>query len=110
MFDQFSDGYCPQCLLDSKRTDMILNTDDFWECPTCQLQARSGGGAFVILRIRGKGSLKDTKASQCVSGWFLRKAKNDDLRSPDSFPVKSEAELREFLAKVVQTKSWGEFT
>lgn len=108
MFDQFSDGYCPQCLLNSKRTDMILNTNDFWECPTCRLQARGGGGVFVVLRTRGKGSLKDTKATKRVIGWFLGKAKSDDLLSPDSSPVKNEADLREFLAKFVHDAPEGE--
>ena len=58
MFDQFSDGYCPECQLKNEMRDMILNDSDFWECPVCHLQARSGGGFFVLLRTSGNGRRK----------------------------------------------------
>ncbi len=102
MFDSFSDGYCPQCLLDDQNTPMAQNTRDFWECPTCRLQARSGGGVLVILRTRGDGRLREnnTKATSFVVGWFLGKADSDDPFHGSS-PFDNEAELREFLSTQV---------
>jgi len=58
MFDQFSDGYRPECLLKNEMRDMILNDSDFWEYPVCHLQACSGGGFFMLLRTRGNGRKK----------------------------------------------------
>jgi hypothetical protein len=82
---------------------MILNTDDFWECPTCHLQATTATGVlFAILRTRGRGELKDTKAAKHVSGWPLAKAspkKFYDVEPNSGF--KTEEQLREFLDKEV---------
>jgi hypothetical protein len=100
MFDQFNDGYCPQCLLAEKQEAMILNDHDFWECPACRLQARSSGGMFVLLRTRGEGHLKDTKATDTVMGWVLCRArKTNSLETGEDF--KNESELRQFLANEV---------
>lgn len=100
MFDQFSDGYCPQCLLDNERREMLLNGDDFWECPTCHLQARNGGGMFVLLRTRGKGRLKSSKATDFVGGWVLCRAElEDQYKTGEDF--KDESALRAFLTKNV---------
>jgi len=105
MFDQFSDGYCPECLLKNEMRDMILNDSDFWECPVCHLQARSGGGFFVLLRTRGNGRLKTTKATDPGNraiGLVLIRAKIDNKFEVDvSEDFKSEDDLREFLTKEV---------
>jgi len=100
MFDQFSDGYCPQCLLENERREMIENNKDFWECPVCHLQARSDGGMFVLLRTRGEGHLKDTKATATIMGWVLCRAKKTNpFETGEDF--KHESELRQFLADEV---------
>jgi hypothetical protein len=99
MFDKFSDGYCPQCLLDDERREMLLNSDDYWECPACHLQARGGSGMFVLLRTRGKGRLKTTKATDYVNGWVLCRADlNDQLKNGDSF--KDLSDLRNFVFEI----------
>ena len=101
MFDEYSNGLCPQCLLDDQHIPIVLNTDDFWECPICHLQARSGGGLLVILHTRGNGDLKDTKASSTVEGLVLSKTNSDDPFDSSSSPVQSEVELRDFLTRAV---------
>lgn len=53
-------GYCPQCLGDDKQLPLQLNSDDFWECPSCQLQILGMVPVFsIILPWRGTGKLKD---------------------------------------------------
>jgi len=54
MFFAYSDGNCPQCELHGKIVPMRLNTDDYWECPQCKLQA-SGSVLVKILTARGSG-------------------------------------------------------
>jgi len=109
MFEQFSDGYCPECMLNDKKVPMMLNTGDLWECPECRLQATSGSvGTFVLLRKRGTGQLSTsmTKATDNVIGWLLDKAqKGSSLRkcfSPEGSGFDSEEELRQFLKNEVK--------
>jgi hypothetical protein len=101
MFDQYSDGYCPQCLLDRKQEAMILNDHDFWECPACHLQARSASGHFVLLRTRGEGRLKSTKATEHIVGCFICRAELEDQFKTGSW-FNNESELRNFLTNEVQ--------
>lgn len=76
MFDPFSDGYCPQCLLDDRKVPMQLNVNNFWECPVCHLQAMARG-IFTILRTRGSGKwsprVAGTKATDEIIGSVLTK-------------------------------------
>lgn len=56
MFDSFSDGYCPQCLLDDKKIPLVVNHMDVWECPVCRLRCVSDGVSVLsIIRERGNG-------------------------------------------------------
>jgi len=103
MFDEFSDGYCPQCMLDNQRVDMVLNMSDFWECPKCRLQAHSASPMmFAILRERGTGKLRKEKATSQVSGCVLTKARVDAWYRADSSGFPDEEALRRFLREEVK--------
>jgi hypothetical protein len=53
-------GYCPQCEGEEKQISMQLNSDDFWECPNCQLQILGMVPVFsIILPWRGEGEFRD---------------------------------------------------
>jgi hypothetical protein len=98
MFDQFSDGYCPECLLADRKVTMILNRSDFWECPECRLRAHTASlNMFALLRERGAGRLKETRATDHVVGFVLTRADAKDYFSADSSGFKSEQELRLFF-------------
>ena len=101
MFDEFSDGYCPQCLLENRRVAMKLNGSDLWECPYCHLQAHSKSkGMFAIMRQRGNSvQFRDAEATASVIGWVLSPAIAEAPYKPKG-GFGSEAELRAFLATV----------
>lgn len=80
---------------------MILNMDDFWECPTCRLQAHTATEATVaLLPTRGSSQLKDTKATARILGWYLTKADPKAIFKADPSGFDTEEDLREFLKKV----------
>lgn len=105
MFFPFTNGQCPECLLKGNREGMMLNYQDFWECPTCHLQAHSAsGGMLAILRERGKGDLNasHTLASEHVGGWVLAKDAGLANLKADSSGFKDEIDLKAFLEKEVK--------
>lgn len=51
-------GYCPECQLQGKDVSMVLNEDDFYECPQCRLQVVVSPAVATILRWRGKGQFR----------------------------------------------------
>jgi hypothetical protein len=54
MFNKYSDGYCPQCLLEEHEIPLFVNNIDFWECPVCRLQCHSCTFSVLsIMRERG---------------------------------------------------------
>lgn len=109
MFDKYSDGYCPQCMLDNKMVSMMLNLDDLWECPECRLQAHNCSAFFIaIMRKRGKGELKRHKATDHVRGIILTRAAADDQFGVDSSGFGDENDLRVYLNKEVDTLSFRE--
>ena len=101
MFDVYSDGYCPQCLLDNRRMAMKLNDSDLWECPDCHLQAHSRSkGMFAIMRQRGNNvQFRDAEATAFVIGWVLSPASAEAPYKPKG-GFGSETELRAFLSSV----------
>jgi rubredoxin len=103
MFDNYSDGYCPQCALEEKRVEMLLNQADYWECPVCHLQAAGGGASFMILRGRGNGEIKEPRvgATAHVSGAFVTKQSAEDPLDSDGW-FEDEAQLRDFLDNEVR--------
>jgi rubredoxin len=104
MFDNYSDGYCPQCALDDKQVEMSLNRGDYWECPECHLQAAGGSASFMILRKRGEGKFQEPRvgATAHISGAFLTRQSADEPFDSDGW-FEDEAELRDFLEKQVRT-------
>jgi hypothetical protein len=97
MFDIYSDGKCPQCLLDGVDSDMALNKGDHWECPICKLQAR-GGANITILAERGNGEFKKPQilAKTYVVGSHMYAQDRDEPLEVGS-AIQSEAQLRTFL-------------
>jgi Zn ribbon nucleic-acid-binding protein len=101
MFDEYSDGYCPQCSLENRRVIMKLNDSDLWECPDCHLQAHSRSkGMFAIMRQRGNSvQFRDAEATAFVIGWVLSPAAAETPFKPKG-GFSSEAELRTFLSTI----------
>lgn len=98
MFDNYSDGYCPQCALDNKEVEMLLNCWDYWECPVCHLQAAGSKAGFMILRERGVGDFRSHRVSATdhIVGAFITKQSATDPYQSDGW-FKDEAEFRAFL-------------
>ncbi|MEK7642276.1 MAG: hypothetical protein AAB392_00555 [Patescibacteria group bacterium] len=51
LVNEFWGGFCPEC---TEPKDMVLNTDDNWECPNCHLQIEADE-TFKILSDLGRG-------------------------------------------------------
>lgn len=100
MFDTFNDGFCPQCMLGGNLNEMLLNNTDFFECPECRLQVAFNQVGVAIMRERGNGKLKETKATERYGGVFLYKESNTD-KGVATHIIDSEAKLREYLEKEV---------
>lgn len=59
MFIQWFEGFCPECRLEDKEVKMLLNEQDFFECPDCQLQMCAISGLHaILLHVRGNGEVK----------------------------------------------------
>ena len=103
MFDEFNDGFCPECMLKGKQTGMILNGGDFWECPDCHLQAHSAAWGFLaILRTRGRGDFKTTKATEHVDGVNLAKVGVGEHWNKIEGVIRSEEDLKSYLEREVE--------
>ena len=100
MFEQYSDGYCPECLLNNQMVPMVLNKNDSWECPECHLQATKIGCFFALLHVRGKGILKTMKATDNVCGMILTKTTSSDTLLAEATGFRKEQDLRDFLATI----------
>jgi len=103
MFDRFSDGFCPQCLLEDRQVEMLVNRMDLWECPDCGLQGAGGGPALIVQRERGKGVFKNYRlsATEHLRGvWLARQSVGDWATADGAF--RDEAEFRAFLAHDVR--------
>ncbi len=103
MFDNYSDGYCPQCALVDQQIDMLLNRGDYWECPVCHLQAAGSEGTFMILRERGSGDFRPDRvsATEHILGAFVTKESAEHPLQPGGW-FQDEAELRRFLDDTAQ--------
>lgn len=105
MFDNYSDGYCPQCALADSQVEMLHNQGDYWECPVCHLQAAGANGSFMILRERGNGAFRRDRvpATDYVVGAFvIRESAEHPLQSGGWF--QDEADFRRFLHDTEQRK------
>ena len=59
MYEDFCDGDCPQCRLEGRTVELLLNQGDAFECPECHLQLLNMHAFAVIVRERGKGVFRD---------------------------------------------------
>jgi hypothetical protein len=106
MFDPFSDGYCPQCLLDDKKIPLVVYQMDFWECPSCRLQCVSDGVSVLsIIRERGDGQLKDLLATDWIKRFTLSRTRMNDITKSDGTTFRNEEELWGFLEKEVTNRT-----
>lgn len=98
-----NDGYCPECQLINEDVQLLLNRDDFWECPKSHLQLSVNGIDAVILRFRAIGQFRSelTYGTQKINGAILTRAKMDSIFS-DSTIFNSETELKEYLLNEVE--------
>lgn len=101
MFQPFTDGFCPQCLLDEERPQLRLNSSDLLECPQCKLQALVGVGRLILLRSRGKSDFKPGARQPEISGSFL--CAEDEpgaviTGADNPVSITSEESLRRWLA------------
>ncbi|MEI6886052.1 MAG: hypothetical protein WCO02_16290 [Bacteroidota bacterium] len=100
MFSQTSDGYCPQCLTEGKKSVMLTNSMDFWECPVCRLQCATTGDQILnILKVRGNGRLKDIKATDYIQGFLLSPGR---VTEDDVLRFGNEQDLKDFLQNEVR--------
>jgi hypothetical protein len=100
---RYTDGYCPQCEQKGDITPMVLNSDDFWECPNCHLQAHSGCiGMFAILKQRGQGKLSGSEAtsSRWVIGSVITEGTFDGVPKANSRGFSSREELQKYLQSI----------
>jgi formylglycine-generating enzyme required for sulfatase activity len=98
MFDQYTDGACPQCRLVGEHALMRMNEQGFWECPSCHLQAHTAfGNRLTIMRQRGAGRLTLVLAAPFVSCCQLARSDREAWHRIEGAGFHSESELREFL-------------
>ncbi len=63
MYDEYNNGLCPQCMLEDKSVELIVNAIDLWECTICRLQMHNSNPLFmVVMRTRGNGNLRGFSA------------------------------------------------
>jgi hypothetical protein len=103
---RYTDGYCPQCELKGEKVPMVANSDDFWECPKCHLQAHSGCiGMFAILQQRGQGKLKGAEAtsSRLVIGSVITEGTFDGVPKASPRGFNSKEDLQKYLQSIPLT-------
>jgi hypothetical protein len=99
------DGYCPQCQLEEKQEGMLVNSEDFWECPKCHLQMTAFPPYATILRWRGNGKFKihEYRAVDHAKGLLITRPQFDSKN--EIYPDQSELltnsfDLEEYLTSV----------
>ena len=99
----YNDGYCPECQLNNEDVKLMLNRDDFWECPKSNLQLAVYGIDAVTLKFRGTGKFKETSVygTDEISGAALSRAEGDSIMPTNSF-FHSHEELRNYLQTEVE--------
>ena len=58
------DGYCPECLMEGKRSRMRLNDYDFFECEKCRLQIVLTFPGFLAMQIGRPAAFGDGRPLQ----------------------------------------------
>ncbi|MBA9078199.1 GIY-YIG nuclease family protein [Rufibacter quisquiliarum] len=99
----YNDGYCPECLLHDKEVELLLNKDDFWECPKSNLQLAVLGSDAVTLKFRGTGKFKEESVfgTQNINGAALAHARGANYYT-DIAIFSSLDEFRNYLTNEVE--------
>lgn len=92
-------GMCPGCDLVGDKVPMVLNSDDFWECPSCNIQGHSFiKGALSLMRTSGRGKVRpETKACEHISESTLTYCETDEPLPVSIQGFNNEEELKSFL-------------
>lgn len=96
----FYQDCCPRCRLHGSHHEMRLNSDDFWECPSCHLQGHTAcAGFFALLETEGRGdwATGTVNASEYAGGWVLTIADPDDPMAAFTGGFSGERDLRAWL-------------
>ena len=98
-----NDGYCPECQLNDEDVTLLLNRDDFWECPKSHLQLAVNGVDAVILKFRAIGQFRSepTYGTKEINGAILTRSKGNSIFT-DQTIFNSHDELREYLLNEVE--------
>ncbi|KAA9332677.1 hypothetical protein [Adhaeribacter soli] len=98
-----NDGYCPECQLNNEDVTLLLNRDDFWECPKSHLQLAVNGVDAVILKFRAIGQFRSepTYGTKEINGAILTRSKGNSIFT-DQTIFNSHDELREYLLNEVE--------
>lgn len=107
-YDGFIRGYCIECWLNNQWVDLMLNSDDFFECSKCRLQLKRYADGFVIMRFRGQGRIKEGAARLALRDCMTMEDKplyplygvRGSLISSEFFALVDEGELRAYLQSV----------
>ncbi|WP_155800960.1 hypothetical protein [Pontibacter sp. BAB1700] len=77
---------------------LMLNKDDFWECPKSNLQLAIYGVDAVTLKFRGTGKFKETPVygTDEICGAILSRAEENSIM-PSNLFFNSHEELRRYL-------------
>lgn len=101
MFDEFTDGACPQCRLNGERVQLRINSSDLLECSQCKLQALVGVGILILLRSRGEGDFKSSAHQPEILGsclWAEDEPGTVITGANNPVSITSEESLRRWLA------------
>ena len=94
-----NNGFCPQCNLIGEEFNLILNREDYWECPNCRLQLQTVSDEHLgIVMERGNRELKPLVYEPARHGVkiLLRKS----LFKGDDCVIKNKEELIEYLEMI----------
>ena len=100
MFSIFYEGYCPQCLLEDQKIELVLNDIDQFECPQCHLQVNLSSPLYaMICTYRTKGRLKSNgpKATEHTGGRGFCEQEGHWTGEI----ILEEEELRRYIGKIV---------
>jgi hypothetical protein len=106
MFERHCEGLCPQCMLDGKPVEMVVNRGDVFECPACRLLVSLASPMrAAILRRRGRGDLRGTHPrfgglANFRREFLVREDPDNPYLALDYQGFASPDELRAYLAGI----------
>ena len=101
---QYWNGYCPECMLKDKRSRLMLNRLDFFDCEECALQMAipCPGVQAVVMNFRGKHNFHSSKtyADAVENGELLFLQTLEMFPFCGVTPVQSVEELQNFIREI----------